>query len=296
MLLAAGLGTRLAPLTHHLPKPLVWIGDEPAIARTARTLAAAGFERAVTNVCHLARCWDDAVLARIPLSLELVRENAVLGTAGGLANAAPLLGEGDVLLWNADVLADVDVKALLRAHRAATRPGVLATWLCAHRSDSRGTLGLDDDGFVVRLRGQAFGRETRSADFLGVQVWSPEGRALAPREGCLVGDVALPALAAGARLATAAHEGGFTDIGSVPAYLEANRAWLAERGLDSFASPLARVGPRVTLRRSVVLDHGTITGEGLIEDCVVWPGATLVAPARGEVALPPLGGHAAKSP
>ncbi len=115
MILAAGFGTRLRPLTLELPKPLVWVGDRPAIAHIAERLVAAGITEIVVNTHHRAEAFSPDLLARVPGRLSIVTEPEILGTGGGLANAAPLLGEGDVVVWNGDILTPLDVTALLAA-------------------------------------------------------------------------------------------------------------------------------------------------------------------------------------
>src|SRR5262249_14884373 len=107
MILAAGLGTRLRPLTDQLPKPLVPVGDRPAAAPVAARLAAPGVREAAINVHHLAVAFTPERLAAVPIALHVIHEPEILGTAGGVANAAAVLGDGDVVVWNADVLADV---------------------------------------------------------------------------------------------------------------------------------------------------------------------------------------------
>src|ERR1700722_5417639 len=102
MILAAGLGTRLRPLTDELPKPLLPVGDVPAVAQVAAVLRDAGFREAVINVHHLAAAFPPAILAAMPLVLRVSLEPEVLGTAGGVANAGALLGDGDVVVWNGD--------------------------------------------------------------------------------------------------------------------------------------------------------------------------------------------------
>src|SRR6478672_7195775 len=95
MVLAAGLGTRLRPLTNELPKPLVPIGDRSMLAHVVDRLRAAGCSPVVVNAHHHA---DAVARACEALGAVVSREDEdLLGTAGGLARARALLGEGDVL-------------------------------------------------------------------------------------------------------------------------------------------------------------------------------------------------------
>ena len=280
MILAAGLGTRLRPLTDELPKPLVPIGDRPVVAHIAERLAAGGIERAAINTHHLAEAFTPAGLASLPLALTVVHEPAILGTAGGVANAAPALGEGDVLVWNGDILVDLDVGVLLAAHR---RRGAPATLVIAPRPIGEGTVGLGHRGELVRLRGERFGEETSGGDFLGIYVLGPELRARLPREGCLVGDVCLPALRAGDKLGAFVVCGPWDDIGTVGAYLRANERWLSRAGRRAWAEPSATIAQGVELDASVVGRGATVRGSGALRRVVVWPGGEAEAPLEDAV-------------
>ena len=280
MILAAGFGTRLAPLSNELPKPLVWVGDRPAIAHVAERLVAAGIRDIVVNTHHRAEAFSDAVLARIPGRLSIVSEAEILGTGGGVANAAPLLGDGDVVVWNGDILAPLDVTSLLEAH--AKRP-VGATLAIAPRPRGEGTVGVGAGGDIVRLRGERFGDEVSGGDFLGVSVVSAELRRTLPIPGCLVGDGLMPWLRRGGPTATFATGGEWEDIGSVTAYLRANARWLAGSGRSAFVGRGAEVAPGVELIRSVVGEGAIVRGSGRVEGCVIWPGARAEAPAKDAV-------------
>jgi len=110
MLLAAGRGERLRPLTDEIPKALVEAGGKPLIGWHLERLARAGFREAVINVSHLGeriveRLGDGS---RYGLRLSYSRERERLETAGGIANALPLLGTEPFLLVNADVYCECD--------------------------------------------------------------------------------------------------------------------------------------------------------------------------------------------
>lgn len=275
--LAAGLGTRLRPLTSHVPKPLVPIGDATALDAVLACLV--GHGPLVVNAHHLA----PAVVSHGRLrGVHVLEEPRLLGTAGGLANAASALGAGAVLVWNADILAEVDSQAVVRAHHAS---GGAATFVVAPRARGEGTVGVGHDGRVVRLRGETFGEEAEGGDFVGIHVVGEELRASLPAEGCMVGDVYLPALRAGKRLATHVHASGFLDVGSVEAYLAANVAWLARRGLAAFVHEEARIAPGVRVERAIVGRGADVRAD--VVDAVVWPGTTVTREVRGAVAAGP---------
>ena len=275
MILGAGLGTRLRPLTDLRAKPMVPVGDAPAVAHVARQvrLALAAEARLVVNVHHR----PEEVAAWAEGEQILVSHEAVLlGTAGGLERAAPLLGAGEVLIWNGDILSDLDPRMVVAAHQASSADATLAV---LPRAAGEGNVGLDEDGRIVRLRQERFASETRGGDFLGIHVLGERLRGLLPAKGCLVSDVYLPALRRGELLCGHAVSTSFVDIGSVPQYLAANAAWLAARSLASWAHPSAVVNATIA---------GSVVGAGAVvdapvTDCVVWPGARVQNACTGVV-------------
>ncbi|MFY9316839.1 MAG: nucleotidyltransferase family protein [Burkholderiales bacterium] len=113
MILAAGRGERLRPLTESMPKPLVEIGGETLLGRHLARLARAGFRRAVINVSHLGeRIVERFGDAAHGVAIAWSREAEPLETAGGLAQARALLGEAPFLLVNADIWCDFDFAGL----------------------------------------------------------------------------------------------------------------------------------------------------------------------------------------
>lgn len=114
MLLAAGRGERLRPITDDIPKALVEAGGKPLIGWHLERLARAGFREAVINVSHL----GERIVERLGdgrgygLRLHYSRERERLETAGGIANALPLLGAEPFLLVNADVYCECDLRPL----------------------------------------------------------------------------------------------------------------------------------------------------------------------------------------
>lgn len=288
MILCAGLGTRLRPLTEELAKPMVPVGDAPALAHVVARVRAAA-DRLVVNVHHRpddVRAWAERV-ERPPIAVSY--EPELLGTAGGVAGAAALLGDGDVLVWNGDILCELDARALVSAHEASAggaRDAALATLAVVPRAAGAGNVGWDDDGTIVRLRGETPGvraaaRETRGGDFLGIHVVGAGARAELPRVGCLVGDVYLPLLRRGARLAAHAVEVSFVDVGTIAQYLAANAAWLRARGLASWSADSAVVSPRADVRGSTIGAGARVEAPAVRS--VVWPGAVVTEPVADAV-------------
>jgi len=122
MVLAAGRGERLRPLTDRVPKPLLDAGGKPLLAWHLERIAACGVQEVVINVAHLASQITDRFGdgARYGLRIQWSREPEPLETAGGLAQARQLLGSSPFLLVNADIWCDFDL-APLAMHRLEQR-------------------------------------------------------------------------------------------------------------------------------------------------------------------------------
>ena len=282
MVLAAGLGTRLRPLSDLVAKPLLPVGDRPALAHVLDRLVLGRVDRIVINAHHRA---DDvrAFAETCGRAIAVSEEKDLLGTGGGIARAAALLGPGDVFVWNADVIADVDLGTLSEFH--AERDAE-ATLVVQAAEKGRGPVGIDPHGRVVRLRAERFGEEACGGEFLGISVIGERLRLRLPEQGCLVGDGLLPALRAGATLRAFPYESSFFDIGTVDRYLAANLGWLAARGLEHWTGQGAQVAPGVRLERSILGQSAAALGSGSISNCVVWPGAHVTAPLAGKVVTP----------
>jgi mannose-1-phosphate guanylyltransferase len=277
MILAAGLGTRLRPLTDRVPKPLVPVGDAPMIAHVIKRLRGAGATPIVANAFHhtgelAAYCATQGV--------SVSEESDLLGTAGGIAHAARLLGEGDVLVHNGDVLATVDLASLVSAHASAKAAATLAV---VPGPSGAGNVGSDAQGRVVRLRKETFAAgEVSGGEFTGIHVVSPRVRRALPAKGCIVGDVYMPRLRVERDLYVQ-PAADLVDIGSIAGYREANVAWLRRRGLRSWVGAGAHVAETVALEDTVVGDGARVTGDGALVRCVVWPGESVTAPATDTV-------------
>lgn len=116
MILAAGKGERMRPLTLHTPKPLIRVGDQPLIEYHLRALAAAGFEEVVINHAWLGQQIEDHLGdgTRFGLSIRYSPEGEPLETGGGIFRALPLLGDEPFLVVNGDIWTDYDFTPLRR--------------------------------------------------------------------------------------------------------------------------------------------------------------------------------------
>jgi mannose-1-phosphate guanylyltransferase len=144
-------------------------------------------------------------------------------------------------------------------------------------------VGRSELGDVVRLRTYRSGEEQSSADYRGICLLSPELVQQLPERGCLIGDVAIPLLERGERVATCEVQAPFWDVGSVDSYLQANLIWLAQAGRPNYVGPGAHVSEGVQLHGALVGAGALLEGSGEVRDSVIWPGARARAPLAGVV-------------
>ena len=141
MVLCAGFGTRLRPLTDRVPKPLVPLCGVPLLRYKFALLKNAGVREIVINTHHLGSTMARGALAiasELDLDLQVSREEKqILGTGGGVRRAQAMLGAGTFLLMNGDMIFDLDLAAALAAHRKAGAADLRqATWPAVARTDS----------------------------------------------------------------------------------------------------------------------------------------------------------------
>jgi MurNAc alpha-1-phosphate uridylyltransferase len=184
MILAAGLGTRMRPLTDAMPKPLVAVGGKPLINHVLDHLAAVGVETAVVNVHHFADQIEQHLKPRRAPKIVISDErDAVLGTGGGVVKALPLIGAAPFFALNSDTLWIDGVKPNLERLAAAFQPAAMdALLMLAPTATSvgyggRGDFAMAPDG-KLRRRPE---REVVPFVYAGIAILSPALFQDAPR-------------------------------------------------------------------------------------------------------------------
>jgi len=314
--LAAGLGTRLRPLTEHRPKALVPVCGVPMLAYSLALAARHGLRDVVVNAHHLAEqvvAWaGEREGVRVTVAVEAPE---ILGTGGGLKAVADAMAERFVVL-NADVLTDIDCDALLAAVPAG---GAALALRVRGPGEDYGTVAADAGGVVVRVRRYEAvpeGAVDTSTHFTGVYAMDRAALGPVPPGFQDVVDAAFAPLVPARRIAAVRHGGLWLDVGDPAAYLATNlavlsgavrppldplpRAGWARRGGyaqgdrrlvaqariegDAWIGPGAVLAPGSRVTRSIIGDGVWLpTGADLV-DCVVWDGAT-VEPRRYERAI-----------
>jgi mannose-1-phosphate guanylyltransferase len=245
--LAAGLGTRLRPLTDTWPKPAVPFLGAPLLRRTLAVLSRAGVDRVALNTHHLPE-----VMARVAgeegarrgLEVTTVHEPVIQGTGGGLRGLQRALpGEDVVIAWNGDILFAPDLGPLLVEHRAS---GAAATMLLLPMPPGRsyGVVEIDGEGRVQRIGhpGPTPLPGCTAWHFSGVHLLSPRVFEAMSAEGPEdINHDVYPRLFGEGGVRGIAVEASWSDLGSPATYLEAQADLLLGRVADPLGpeSPLA---------------------------------------------------------
>jgi len=165
MILAAGRGERMRPLTDHTPKPLLPVGGKPLIVWHIERLAMAGFRELVINHAHLGQQIETALGngQAFGVSIRYSPETEALETAGGIANALPLLGDAPFLVVNGDIFTEYDFSGL----RGSLKPDQLAWLVLVDNPEHNGSGDFALQGEQVLEQG------TEMHTFSGIGVYRP---------------------------------------------------------------------------------------------------------------------------
>jgi NDP-sugar pyrophosphorylase family protein len=299
MLVTAGFGTRLAPLTDLLPKPAVPVGNRPVAFYALDHLARMGIREVVLNTHHLARELEIAVRETAPASLQLnfVHEPEILGTGGGVRNAWQPQADETFVVMNGKLLFAPDLLAAAAQHAAC---GAFATMIVKWTDDGdpTGVVHVDADLNVRALPGldAALNGSTRRCMYTGVSLLSAAAHRELPERGCLIRDGYTRWIERGARVLAYADSADFRDVGmSHRHYLEANLALASGRvrwpGIDAvpeigLCDATASIAAGAQLKLSVIGARAVLAADTQIERCVVWPGAQVSGAHRDAVFLP----------
>jgi len=300
MVLCAGFGTRLRPLTDRVPKPLVPLCGVPLLRYNFALLKNAGVREIVINTHHLGPTMArgaQAIASELDLELQVSpEEKQILGTGGGVRRAQAMLGAGTFLLMNGDMIFDLDLAAALAAHRKA---GAVATMVLAPypRGATYGAVEVDAQMNVRRIAGRGAQPDPSLSKlhFTGVHVLEPELIAWLPSEGesDINRTAYVRAIHDGARVHGFLQRGYWGDLGAPRSLLRAHLDVLEkriplqrfrpeadpfdgceERAPGVFVHPTAQV--EAPLTAPVLIQAGATIAPG----AVIGSGVTIGAKAR----------------
>lgn len=297
MILAAGLGTRLRPLSLELPKPVIPVLGRPLCTYNIEFLRRSGVREFLLNLHSKPKLIQQRVTGwaggKIPVRYTL--EPLILGTGGGIRNAADFLRAGTFVAMNGDTVLRFPFASALAFHREHR---ALATLVLLPDPWKRYTpVWTDREGRVTGFGGEA-GEGIRSGFYTGCQIVEPELLSRVPPEGasCIIRETYTPLIREGAPVFGYRTTGTFLEFGSPADYLRGTLELLHEglgktpdrsvtTGFVEIVPPVhiapgARIGSGARIGPDAVLEEGSTVGEGAsVSRAILWPRAS-VAPGE----------------
>lgn len=270
MILAAGLGSRLRPLTLERPKPGVPFGLRPLICHALDTVCELGVHTIVVNTHHLGDQLPRLVSPHISLPVQYVHEEELLGTGGAIRNARELLaGDEPIVVMNSDIVYRPKLRRALDLHQSS---GALATMVL--RPDPQaikfGSVEIDDAGRVRRLLGKPErDGEFRTFMFTGVHILSPSVFDDLPTNGCIIRHSYRRWIDQDDVVCGVVDESPWADVGTIARYFDTHMQ-LTQNG--SLIAHDARIDDGATIDSCVIGSRSQI-GPHVLRRCVIWPGA-----------------------
>lgn len=277
MILAAGFGTRLWPLTIGRTKPAIPFLNRPLIAYTIDYLKRFGIEDLIINLHHepesvRAQIGDGAEYGvRISYSIE---EPEILGTSGALDRVRGRLEDGDFIAINGKIITDLDLRAAIESHRARRSMATLVL-RPNPRHERFSEVEITNDGRLHRFAGfpdpKAVGTRLAPLMFTGIHIFSPEIFSYIPRGvfSDSVRDVYPAAMAAGEAIDGYVAEGEWYELSTLERYLSVSLAFLAREGRSFIADAGSRVDPGARVERSVLWRRVRVERGAHIEECLI---------------------------
>ena len=270
-ILGAGLGTRLKPLTDSLPKPLVPLYHEPMVNYAMRHCMSAGITDFAINTHHLPDAWGEYYPEGEfeGAGIEFFYEKVLLETGGGIKNIAPFIGDEDLLVYNGDILTDLDLSALMEAH---VNSGDVAT-LALFPTGPNCNVAVDE-GRIVDMR-HARGVHPGNHQFTGIYCISTEILDLIPaNEKISIVPAFLELIEQGKLGAFASESATWHDLGSRASYFDAHDLLRAQSNpidVKAMIDPSAEI-----CVESCVIGEGATIGKNVkLKNTIIWPDASV---------------------
>lgn len=280
MILAAGYGARLWPLTADRTKPALPVLGKPLVGYVAEYLAQQGIEEVIVNLHHR----PDSVRAALGdgsefgVHLQYVHEPVILGTSGALDNAREMIGAETFVVINGKLITDIDLRAAIETHQ---RTGALAT-LVLRRNVARERFSIVEtvDRFVIRFGGMpapaaASVESEVPLMFTGIQVMDSRIFDYIPPGvfSHTTTDVFPQAIAKGERIAAHVAEGTWFELSTLQRYLDISLALLNQKGLTLYTGSNASIDPGSDVRESilwndVIVENGARVRRAILGDGV----------------------------
>jgi len=263
-ILGAGLGTRLRPLTNHLPKPLVPMWGKPLVHHVLSHCQAHNIKSFAINTHHLPDTWEEVFpdLSFNGSDISLFYEETLLETGGGIKNISDWIDDEDILVFNGDIITDIDLTSLIDAHNAS---GNIAT-LAVKSSGPNCNIAVDHsqpdnskNNQIIDIR-NALNVHSGNAQFTGIYCISSKILAHIPADKVISIVPAFIELAKQKNIgAHYVDEASWIDIGTIENYREANLAQRTEPLTES------------NITNTHISEGASIGKDCKLNQCIVWP-------------------------
>jgi NDP-sugar pyrophosphorylase family protein len=268
MILAAGLGTRLRPLTDKKPKALMPVVNRPMIERVIEYLKEYKTESIVVNTHHHYNQIVDYLDGGKPfgLKVDVLIEPEILGTGGGIKNTERFWDDEPFIVINSDILTDIDLGPVYEAHMESK--GLVT--LILHDREPYNQISIDHSGKVTDITS---GNHPGRLAFTGIHIMSPELLSYIPVEGFSnIIDCYLTLIRSGKEIRYyIAEEHYWSDIGTVNSYKQVNKDLLDQTRFS--IAPKCQIAPSATLRDWAVIGERVVLEESVeIRGSILWDG------------------------
>jgi NDP-sugar pyrophosphorylase family protein len=285
MILAAGFGTRLWPLTIDRTKPAIPVLGTPLIGHVAQYLSHHGVQDVIINLHHEPDSVRDALGdgSAFGVKLHYVEEPEILGTSGALDNAKEFFGNESFVVINGKLITDIDLSEALAVHKSTNAIATLI--LKENPKREKFSEVLTRDGFVTRfgpMPSASFdSTEKVPLMFTGIQILDPRIFDYIPRNrfSHSTVDVYPQAIAAGERVVAHVGTGMWYELSTIPRYLDVSLELMRQRGEEFHLGKGCRVSGGAVVERSVLWDNVTVEDDAVISRSVIGDGVCI---RRGE--------------
>ena len=291
MILAAGLGTRMGPISRYLAKPAVPFLGVPMVEHSVAVLRSGGIREIIINLHHMPQTVKDVLGdgSRLGVRIDYSLEDPVLGTGGGIGKARDFFEGKTFAVLNSDILIDIDLKDVIETHNST---GAVAT--LALRPDSSGKYGnvfTDKENRIRQIEGHPedpANEEWARYMFAGLHVLEPRWFDYTPKADVYdsIRNVYAPMIQAGEKVLGHIFQGRWIDLGSARRLLQATVNSLVGNLIphpqnvgkgsvlrQAVLSPRARIGEGCRLERVLMLGDSVVGNGSHLSNCIVCPGS-----------------------
>ncbi|HEY3041883.1 MAG TPA: NDP-sugar synthase [Pyrinomonadaceae bacterium] len=275
LILSAGYGTRLWPLTEDRTKPAIPILGKPLVGYVAEYLAGYGCDEIVVNLHHrpesVRRALGDG--RRFGVKLHYVEEPVILGTSGAIDNARALLDGDTFFVVNGKIITDIDLNAALETHRRTKAIATLV--LLPNAACEKFSIVQTADGFLTSFRGMPQPADFANANpplmFTGIQILEPRIFDYIPHAifSHSTTDVYPQAIANGERVAVHVANGRWYELSTMRRYLDITLQLLLETGKTVTSGTGCEISPTAAVEQAILWDNVVVESGARVRRAVL---------------------------